>query len=146
MLVVSRRSATVRKNRSAPKATKLAGSRTAVGILFIRSNETLGDASGVPHLYVSGRDGALLRLASRMRKGCRFPLKLTVPARPFPAENPLSLWDNQSIQSLAYSGKIIMKPHRVSAFVALLSMLWVGAAPAWGVSKEMVQLQTQVQQ
>jgi len=39
-----------------------------------------------------------------------------------------------------------MKPHRVSAFVALLSMLWVGAAPAWGVSKEMVQLQTQVQQ
>src|SRR4029077_3345211 len=30
--------------------------------------------------------------------------------------------------------------------LALLSMLWVGATPAWGVSKEMVQLQTQVQQ
>ncbi len=39
-----------------------------------------------------------------------------------------------------------MKLHRVSAVVALLAMLWVGAAPAWGVSKEMVQLQTQVQQ
>jgi tol-pal system protein YbgF len=39
-----------------------------------------------------------------------------------------------------------MKPHRVSASVALLAMLWVGAVPAWGVSKEMVQLQTQVQQ
>ena len=25
-------------------------------------------------------------------------------------------------------------------------MLWLGVAPAWGVSKEMVQLQTQVQQ
>jgi tol-pal system protein YbgF len=39
-----------------------------------------------------------------------------------------------------------MKPHRISACLALLSMLWIGAAPAWGVSKEMVQLQTQVQQ
>ncbi|HEX3818904.1 MAG TPA: tetratricopeptide repeat protein [Candidatus Sulfotelmatobacter sp.] len=39
-----------------------------------------------------------------------------------------------------------MKPHRVTVFVALLSVLWLGVAPAWGVSKEMVQLQTQVQQ
>src|SRR5499427_533710 len=39
-----------------------------------------------------------------------------------------------------------MKPHRVSAFVALLAMLWIGAAPAWGANKDMVQLQTQVQQ
>jgi len=39
-----------------------------------------------------------------------------------------------------------MKLHRFSAYFALLSILWVGAAPAWGVSKEMVQLQTQVQQ
>jgi len=39
-----------------------------------------------------------------------------------------------------------MKPHRISACLALLSMLWIGATPAWGVSKEMVQLQTQVQQ
>jgi tol-pal system protein YbgF len=39
-----------------------------------------------------------------------------------------------------------MKPHRFSVFVALLSVLWLGVAPAWGVSKEMVQLQTQVQQ
>jgi tol-pal system protein YbgF len=30
--------------------------------------------------------------------------------------------------------------------VALLCMFWTGAAPAWGVSKDMVQLQTQVQQ
>jgi tol-pal system protein YbgF len=39
-----------------------------------------------------------------------------------------------------------MKTHRISACLALFSMLWIGAAPAWGVSKEMVQLQTQVQQ
>ena len=39
-----------------------------------------------------------------------------------------------------------MKPHRISAFFALLSMLWLSVAPAWGVNKEMVQLQTQVQQ
>jgi tol-pal system protein YbgF len=39
-----------------------------------------------------------------------------------------------------------MKQHRVSALLALLSLLWVGTSPAWGVSKEMVQLQTQVQQ
>jgi tol-pal system protein YbgF len=39
-----------------------------------------------------------------------------------------------------------MKPHRISALCALLSILWLTAAPAWGVNKEMVQLQTQVQQ
>ena len=39
-----------------------------------------------------------------------------------------------------------MKPHRISLFLALLSVIWLGVAPAWGVSKEMVQLQTQVQQ
>src|SRR5215472_316841 len=39
-----------------------------------------------------------------------------------------------------------MKPHRVSAFVALLATLFVAAAPAWGVNKEMVELQTQVKQ
>ena len=27
-----------------------------------------------------------------------------------------------------------------------MSMLWLGASPAWAVSKEMVQLQTQVEQ
>src|SRR5436305_11628932 len=39
-----------------------------------------------------------------------------------------------------------MKLHRVVASIALASMLWLSAAPAWGVNKEMVQLQTQVQQ
>lgn len=39
-----------------------------------------------------------------------------------------------------------MRPHRNSAVFALLSILWLGTAPAWGVNKEMVQLQTQVQQ
>src|SRR5580698_3527652 len=42
--------------------------------------------------------------------------------------------------------KSSMKPNRFSVFVALLAVLWLGVAPAWGVSKEMVQLQTQVQQ
>jgi tol-pal system protein YbgF len=39
-----------------------------------------------------------------------------------------------------------MKTHRISAFVALFVILWVTVAPAFGVNKEMVQLQTQVQQ
>ena len=39
-----------------------------------------------------------------------------------------------------------MKRHRISACLALFSMLWLITSPAWGVSKEMVQLQTQVQQ
>jgi len=42
-----------------------------------------------------------------------------------------------------------MKQHRISAWfvaLALLSVLSLGVAPAWGVSKDMVQLQTQVQQ
>jgi tol-pal system protein YbgF len=39
-----------------------------------------------------------------------------------------------------------MKTNRISAFVALFLTLWVGAAPAFGANKDMVQLQTQVQQ
>ena len=39
-----------------------------------------------------------------------------------------------------------MKPHRICRFVALFSILLLGTIPAWSVSKEMVQLQTQVQQ
>jgi tol-pal system protein YbgF len=39
-----------------------------------------------------------------------------------------------------------MKRHRNSALFALLSVLLLAAAPGWGVSKDMVQLQTQVQQ
>jgi tol-pal system protein YbgF len=39
-----------------------------------------------------------------------------------------------------------MKLQRFSAVLALLSTLWLAAAPAWGASKEMIQLQTQVQQ
>lgn len=39
-----------------------------------------------------------------------------------------------------------MRTRRFSALIAVFGMLWLGTAPAWGVSKEMVQLQTQVQQ
>jgi tol-pal system protein YbgF len=39
-----------------------------------------------------------------------------------------------------------MKLHRISTRLALLSAIWIVAAPAWGVSKDMVQLQTQVEQ
>jgi tol-pal system protein YbgF len=39
-----------------------------------------------------------------------------------------------------------MRLQRVSTVLALLSVLWLGVAPAWGVNKEMVQLQTQVEQ
>jgi len=39
-----------------------------------------------------------------------------------------------------------MRIHRYSIILALLAALWLSATPAWGVSKEIVQLQTQVQQ
>ena len=39
-----------------------------------------------------------------------------------------------------------MTLRRCSAVLALLSTLWLAATPAWGASKEMIQLQTQVQQ
>jgi tol-pal system protein YbgF len=41
---------------------------------------------------------------------------------------------------------ISMKLNRISALFATLLTLSLGVAPAWGVSKDMVQLQTQVQQ
>jgi tol-pal system protein YbgF len=44
------------------------------------------------------------------------------------------------------NGEFIMKMHRISARLALFSAIWIVAAPAWGVSKDMVQLQTQVEQ
>ena len=39
-----------------------------------------------------------------------------------------------------------MKRSRVVTFFAWLLALWLAAAPAWGVNKDMVQLQTQVEQ
>jgi len=38
-----------------------------------------------------------------------------------------------------------MKPQRYSGVLAILAAIFVATIPAWGVSKEMVQLQTQVQ-
>jgi tol-pal system protein YbgF len=39
-----------------------------------------------------------------------------------------------------------MTLRRCSTLFALLSLLWLAVTPAWGASKEMIQLQTQVQQ
>ncbi|HUO13347.1 MAG TPA: tetratricopeptide repeat protein [Verrucomicrobiae bacterium] len=39
-----------------------------------------------------------------------------------------------------------MKPARFYVMVALLSIFWLGVSPTWGASKEIIQLQTQVQQ
>jgi len=39
-----------------------------------------------------------------------------------------------------------MKTHRISISVALLAILWLGVVPGWSANKDMVQLQTQVQQ
>jgi len=39
-----------------------------------------------------------------------------------------------------------MRPHRTSVLLALPLALALGSAPAWGVNKDMIQLQTQVQQ
>ena len=55
-----------------------------------------------------------------------------------------NLWDTHGIE--IFDGESIMKLHRVSACLALFSAISIVAAPAWGVSKDMVQLQTQVEQ
>ncbi len=39
-----------------------------------------------------------------------------------------------------------MKPHRITVLIALVAILWLGVAPVGAASKEMIQLQTQVQQ
>jgi len=39
-----------------------------------------------------------------------------------------------------------MKTHRISISVVLLAVLWFSLAPGWSANKDMVQLQTQVQQ
>jgi tol-pal system protein YbgF len=39
-----------------------------------------------------------------------------------------------------------MRLRTVSLPLALLSVMWLGVSPAWGVSKEIIELQTQVQQ
>ena len=39
-----------------------------------------------------------------------------------------------------------MRPHRITAIAALVALLGLSVTPSWAVSKEMVQLQTQVQQ
>src|SRR5579864_1909612 len=39
-----------------------------------------------------------------------------------------------------------MRQHRLTVCVVLLSLVGLSAAPAWGASKDMIQLQTQVQQ
>src|SRR5271166_6752294 len=39
-----------------------------------------------------------------------------------------------------------MTLRRCSALLALLSTLWLAVTPVWGANKEMIQLQTQVQQ
>jgi tol-pal system protein YbgF len=39
-----------------------------------------------------------------------------------------------------------MKPHRISVLIACLLVLWLAVAPVSGANKDMVQLQTQVQQ
>src|SRR5271167_1403114 len=40
----------------------------------------------------------------------------------------------------------LMTLRRYFTLIAVLSTLWLAVTPAWGVSKEMIQLQTQVQQ
>src|SRR5439155_27144331 len=67
-----------------------------------------------------------------------------VPARPFAAKSAWPVGQSKHLNDVFRT--ILMRSHRVSAALALLATLWVATAPAWGVSKEMIQLQTQVQQ
>src|SRR5579872_4631555 len=94
-----RRSATARRNRSAQRAMRLAGSRIAVVTLFIRSNELAGDAGGIPLLN--------LRIdvyAAVCKLHCFFPLSVPVPASPFNAESTSSVGKSKHL-NLMYPGK-----------------------------------------
>src|SRR5256885_16539299 len=54
------------------------------------------------------------------------------------------MWSLPANLRAASNGKL-MKTKRISASIALLLVLFVTVSPAWGVSKEIVQLQVQVQ-
>jgi tol-pal system protein YbgF len=62
-----------------------------------------------------------------------FPAIFATPS----AANPSKI-DSQELS--------LMTLRRCSTLIALLSTLWLAVTPAWGVSKEIIELQTQVQQ
>jgi hypothetical protein len=72
---------------------KLAGSRTAAAISFIKSKELRGTLKGVPP-WLFFRIAH--RCARKQQKTAISLLKLTVPGSPF-CVNPPSPWDNQCI-------------------------------------------------
>jgi len=98
---------------------KLAGSKTAAGILFIRNNT------------------AQTGMARRALPVFSFPTSLYQRRRIEHAENYISYLEIR---------KTLMTMQRFSAILAMLSILTFSASPAWGVNKETVQLQTQVEQ
>ncbi len=103
--------------------------------------ESAGDAVRRPPLRLSKEGSSGVR--GREPNGCRLPVESSGSGSSFalgiiPACGTI-------IASKKLAG-ILMKPHRISVLLALFSVIWLGVAPAWGVSKDMVQLQTQVQQ
>src|SRR5690348_6560145 len=139
MPAASRRSAMARKSRSALKATKPAGSKLAAVTSCTRSKER--STEGRIH-WSAPRSKRAQESNLGGSRGCPFEVEHSGSATLLQSGiAPLC----GTIKASKYSG-FPMKPHRVSAFFALLSILWLTAAPAWGVNKEMVQLQTQVQQ
>ena len=71
-------------------------------------------------------------------------LRLPVPGSPFCMESSQPVGQSWHL-NYGCSGNLY-ETTSYFAFFALFLVLWLGVAPAWGVSKEMVQLQTQVQQ
>ena len=109
------------------------------GHLVLRSSDNAGDASCVPRTLSSRvyDDHVCPEMVAVI------PLNLPVPRGPFccgiiPACGTIKA--SKIVQEIHYENTSCFR------LLALLSVLWLGVAPAWGVSKEMVQLQTQVQQ
>jgi tol-pal system protein YbgF len=102
-----------------------------------------GDAERrLPPLFVWG--GASVSAAPTL------PLRLPVPGLSLSVWNPPSLWDNhkhlKQVPKPEAVQEIPMKSNRVPLFFVVLAVLTLGVTPAGSASKEMIQLQTQVQQ
>src|ERR1700691_3708093 len=121
MPAASRPSAMARRSRSAWNRTNPVGSRTAAVTLSTRGSTTLQGRKNLRPLFFPVAEQC-----------CRAGIFPTHSAR-----NP---------SKIGFRNLTPMTLRRFSAVLALLSTLWLTAAPAWGASKEMIQLQTQVQQ
>src|SRR5439155_18096228 len=134
--IASRRSATARRNHSATSTRKGAGSRTVVLTSCIRnrSSRAAGVGVGCPSLPMAGtRSQVAARSGAGNLQHATFVTK---------AGHSGNFWHPTEL-TMKIQPSFTIRPLTT---VVLFAAYWLSATPAWGANKEMVQLQTQVQQ